>query len=195
MPHARAVAVTALTRLLEDPVEKLVLADRYFVTAWTEPALAQLVDRDAPLSVADVERIGITRGVKVSTLREQIFARPRGFTYDIPCRCDVEANTTRQTNYHGHSHALSSSTCTGCRKECLKSTLCRDCQTIRCSTCRKGVGVVENVIGRPKVSRLAIRRVFGGWVYDVLKFLAFRLIILALLVFVAYKLSMRYTGL
>jgi hypothetical protein len=178
MPHARDHAITALSELVVNPAEKIVISDRYGITAWTEPALVQLVDRDQPLSVADIECIGISRAANVAARREQILIRP---TFDVPCRCDVEAGTTRQTTYYGHSeHALSSSTCTCCRKECLQSTLCRNCQTIRCSNCRKCVGVVENVIGRPKISRLTIRRMLGGWDYDALKFHAFRLMSLAL---------------
>jgi hypothetical protein len=158
MPHARDDAITALSELVVDPAEKIVISDRYRITAWTEPALVQLVDRDQPLSVADIERIGISRAANVAARREQILIRPRGFTYNVRCKCDDEKSWN---SYQRHTH----SSCTRCGTRCLQAALCRKCQTMRCSTCQIEVNVVENEV---KASRSTV-----GWVYDTLKASAF----------------------
>jgi hypothetical protein len=165
MPHARADAITALFELLVDPAEKLVISDRYHITAWTELALEQLVDRDHPLSVADIERIGIPRAAKVAARREEILIQPRGFTYDIHCTCDVPFKGTPSIlNEHRRDAYLSLPPCMGCGSKSLQCTLCRKCQAMRCSTCRSEVGVAENEIKRAKVPRSTV-----GWAYDELK--------------------------
>jgi hypothetical protein len=184
MPHARADAIAALSELLADPAEKLVVSDRYMITAWAEPALAQLVDRDEPLSVQDVERIGIPRAVKVSALREQIFAQPRGFEYNVPCACHTDTGATR---WNSPTHSPPPC-CILCGTKCPQFVLCQKCEAMRCSKCHVPVGVVEKVIGRPKVSRSTLLRVFGGSVHDMLWSLSFWPSLAALIVYVGYKL-------
>jgi hypothetical protein len=73
MPLLREAAITQLDELVTDSIEKLRLADTYDVPAWSIPALLDLVNREATLTEADVNSIGLQRSLKVVALRERRF--------------------------------------------------------------------------------------------------------------------------
>jgi hypothetical protein len=73
MTSLREDAIIQLTTLVTDPVEKLLLSDKYDVPAWSIPALLDLVNRDDTITEDVLARIGATRTLKVVALRERRF--------------------------------------------------------------------------------------------------------------------------
>ncbi|KAL4259010.1 BTB domain-containing protein [Pleurotus pulmonarius] len=59
MDSIRNDAITNLPALLMNPAQKLGVAIDYNIEFWLVPAMQELVQREAPLSVADLEYIGI----------------------------------------------------------------------------------------------------------------------------------------
>jgi hypothetical protein len=68
----REAAIRELDRLLDaaDAAEKLALADQFDVPQWSFPALRMLLRRKGPVTVADVEQIGLERALKIAALRD-----------------------------------------------------------------------------------------------------------------------------
>jgi hypothetical protein len=69
----RLAAIARLTRLLTaetDAAEKLDLGDRYDVPQWSISALTAFVNREDGLTMADMEKLGIERLLKIARLRE-----------------------------------------------------------------------------------------------------------------------------
>ncbi|OCH84254.1 hypothetical protein OBBRIDRAFT_799251 [Obba rivulosa] len=85
----RAIAIRKLSVLLDDPIQRIVLAKTYHVTEWLVPALNALARRAETLQPADVEQIGVDYALKVAAVRES-------FGESTQCRCQC------YSCYNGH---------------------------------------------------------------------------------------------
>ncbi|KAG9221266.1 hypothetical protein CCMSSC00406_0008899 [Pleurotus cornucopiae] len=70
MDRIRNDAITNLPALLTNPAQKLGVAIDYNIEFWLVPAMQELVQREAPLSVADLEHIGIECALRLAAIRE-----------------------------------------------------------------------------------------------------------------------------
>ncbi|KAF9487527.1 hypothetical protein BDN71DRAFT_1369606, partial [Pleurotus eryngii] len=70
MDRVRNNAITNLPTLLTNPAQKLGVAIDYNIEFWLVPAMQELVQREAPLSVADLEHIGIECALRLAAIRE-----------------------------------------------------------------------------------------------------------------------------
>lgn len=66
----RELAITRLTALPVDPVEKVVLARECHVEEWLVPALSHFVQRALPLGKREVDELGIDTVLKLAEIRE-----------------------------------------------------------------------------------------------------------------------------
>lgn len=67
---SRALAIEKLDSLLEDPLDKIHLAQRYHIPGWVPAALEELVQRAQPLSMSEATRLGFEWTVKLAEIRE-----------------------------------------------------------------------------------------------------------------------------
>ncbi len=67
----RDKAIAELTGLVRDPVTRIVLARKYHISGWTEPALLTLAQQDA-LAVPELEALGWDTVAKLIQVRESI---------------------------------------------------------------------------------------------------------------------------
>ena len=75
----RKRAITYLT--LADGMTRLLVATKFKIAEWVVPALKDLGNRDAPLTVKELEDLGADLAVKVIAVREMV--RPR--KYSVTC--------------------------------------------------------------------------------------------------------------
>jgi hypothetical protein len=61
-----------------DVVDKIQLGIDYNVEKWWTTAIGDLVKRENPMEMKDVERLGIDYVLKIATLRERVQADPYG---------------------------------------------------------------------------------------------------------------------
>lgn len=71
----RQYATEELHRLVPalDPIDVILLAERYDVFQWIAPALARLCQRDRPLSVVEARKLGFETAILVAEAREILF--------------------------------------------------------------------------------------------------------------------------
>ncbi|KAF4600018.1 hypothetical protein EYR40_007124 [Pleurotus pulmonarius] len=70
MDRIRNDAITNLPALLTNPAQKLGVAIDYNIEFWLVPAMQEIIQREAPLSVADLEHIGIECALRLAAIRE-----------------------------------------------------------------------------------------------------------------------------
>lgn len=70
----RDIAITNLTELLKDPVEKASLAGEFEVDEWLLPALNELAQREEPIGVEEARRLGWELALKIAAVRESFVA-------------------------------------------------------------------------------------------------------------------------
>ncbi len=70
MDRIRNDAITNLPALLTNPAQKLGVAIDYNIEFWLVPAMQELVQREAPLSVDDLGHIGIECALRLAAIRE-----------------------------------------------------------------------------------------------------------------------------
>jgi hypothetical protein len=97
IPRLRDEAIERLTDLLNDTdaAEMLLLGERYDVPQWCLTALCALVNRKEQPTIADVERLGIERILKVVGLREERLAHefPAGIDHPANCGCGAPSRS------------------------------------------------------------------------------------------------------
>jgi hypothetical protein len=70
MDKFRELAITSMSNLQVDPIDKIVIATDYHISEWLLPALNQLAQREAPINVSDVGRLGLDCALKIAEVRE-----------------------------------------------------------------------------------------------------------------------------
>lgn len=79
----RRLAIGAMTPLLVDPVQKIVLARNYDVDEWLLPGLNRLVQRAESLSLNDFHKLGPDIVIAVAAIREGYQGRRGETTNDF----------------------------------------------------------------------------------------------------------------
>ncbi|EMD34251.1 hypothetical protein CERSUDRAFT_158602 [Gelatoporia subvermispora B] len=94
----RAIAIRKLSAMLDEPIQRIVLAQTYHVTEWLVPALNALARRAEPLQPADVEQIGVDYALKIAAVRES-------FGETTQCRCQCYSCYNGHRNDYGRPAA------------------------------------------------------------------------------------------
>jgi len=68
----RRIAIHEMSQFKVDPVEKYLLGKQYDVAEWLVPALNELAQREKPMGINDVERLGLDCVLKVAEVRESL---------------------------------------------------------------------------------------------------------------------------
>lgn len=99
----RAIAIRKLSAILDEPIQRIVLAKTYHVTEWLVPALNALARRAEPLQSLDVDQIGIDYALKIAAVRES-------FGETSQCRCQCYSCYNGHRNDYGRPAASRSAT-------------------------------------------------------------------------------------
>ena len=97
----REKAVGELSRLVREPVARIVLARTFHIPGWTEPALLSLAQQDT-LAPAELEALGWDAAAKLVRVREAVV-----FQNACACACNycsVSHGPVAQ-GPHAHAHA------------------------------------------------------------------------------------------
>ncbi|TBU29227.1 hypothetical protein BD309DRAFT_989924 [Dichomitus squalens] len=99
----RERAITELSRLVTSPAARIVLARRYNIPGWLEPALTTLAQQEQPLSAQDLEALGWETAAKLFQIRESVT-----FTGTCVCGCNyctvAHGHIANATAGHAHGH-------------------------------------------------------------------------------------------
>ncbi|KAH7907393.1 hypothetical protein BJ138DRAFT_1014582 [Hygrophoropsis aurantiaca] len=74
--NARQQAIDQMESMSIDPIDKICLARDYDVDEWLAPAVNDLVKREEPINVNDVDRLGLEFALKVAAIRERVANHP-----------------------------------------------------------------------------------------------------------------------
>ncbi|KAI1787733.1 hypothetical protein LXA43DRAFT_1184327 [Ganoderma leucocontextum] len=102
----RERAVNELSKLVSTPAARIVLARKFNIPGWTEPALGALAQQEQPLSAQDLEALGWDTAAKLIQIRESVV-----FSGTCVCGCNYcsvahgqIANPAAQQGGHAHQH-------------------------------------------------------------------------------------------
>jgi hypothetical protein len=96
----RAAAIKAMQNLSMEPVDQIVIARRFDISAWLVPALSALVQRETLVDVSEGNRLGMEWVLKLAEVREGLGTRPskvyicQGCNHRGPARCTSCTSTT-----------------------------------------------------------------------------------------------------
>ncbi|TRM69052.1 hypothetical protein BD626DRAFT_472738 [Schizophyllum amplum] len=84
MDRCKALAIDALSELLSgDPITKIILARDYHVPAWYHSGICKLVQRQKPLGVEELCRLGAELTLKICALRECLVFKEHEAHYGV----------------------------------------------------------------------------------------------------------------
>ncbi|KAI0933356.1 hypothetical protein AcV5_005519 [Taiwanofungus camphoratus] len=81
----RNIAIHKLTDIVRDPLQKVALAQRYWVDEWIISALNTLAQRESSVGVDDVAQLGLDWALKLARVRESFGTDPERVFCN--CRC------------------------------------------------------------------------------------------------------------
>lgn len=101
----RERSITELSKLVSGPTARIVLARKYNIPGWTEPALCALAQQEQPLSAQDLEALGWETAAKLFQIRESVV-----FSGSCTCGCNYcsvahgPITNPPAATAHGHGH-------------------------------------------------------------------------------------------
>ena len=98
----RDKAINELTRLVRDPVSRIVLARRFQIPGWTEPALISLAQQET-LASTELEALGWAMAAKLFQVRESVV-----FSGTCACGCNYCSVAHGPAAANGHPHVAGS---------------------------------------------------------------------------------------